>query len=43
MSCALCDGELVLLGQLGSIEHYRCTCCGMGQSLDSDKDTTETN
>ena len=25
----MCDGELILLGKLGGISHYRCRACGI--------------
>lgn len=28
--CPMCDGEGVLLGQLGRLVHFRCRQCGMG-------------
>jgi tRNA(Ile2) C34 agmatinyltransferase TiaS len=28
-NCNLCDGDLALLGSLGSTNHYRCVNCGM--------------
>jgi uncharacterized Zn finger protein len=27
--CKLCGGEVVRLGRLGSLIHYRCRNCGM--------------
>ncbi len=27
--CPACGGELALLGQLGSLVHFRCTACGL--------------
>lgn len=27
--CPQCNGELVMIGQLGTTIHYRCRCCGI--------------
>lgn len=27
--CPACGGPLVVLGQLGNTEHYRCQACGL--------------
>ncbi len=27
--CCLCDGQLILLGQLGHAKQFRCRQCGM--------------
>lgn len=32
--CPICDGEGVLLGTLGHLQHFRCRCCGAGFSFD---------
>lgn len=40
MTCDLCGGELVLLGQLGCITHFRCRCCGMTCSEFIEEDLT---
>lgn len=32
MTCPMCDGPGVLLGQLGQRVHYRCRNCGMDYS-----------
>lgn len=29
MRCSMCDGKLMLLGQLGERVHFRCKNCGM--------------
>lgn len=29
--CIICGGELMLLGVVGSMRHYRCRCCGLDQ------------
>lgn len=31
-SCTICGGDCSLLGQLGSLRHWRCRCCGLDQS-----------
>lgn len=33
MNCDQCGGSLVLLGSLGSTEHYRCRQCGWTASF----------
>jgi len=32
LHCELCGGELIPLGALGSLMHYRCRNCGMDAS-----------
>ena len=32
LACSLCGGGLVLLGKLGSLDHYRCRNCGAEMS-----------
>ena len=32
MGCCGCGGELILLGYLGCLAHYRCRDCGLDQS-----------
>lgn len=34
MSCVMCDGQLKILGQLGSKLWLRCINCGIDQSED---------
>lgn len=36
--CAVCEGELVYLGQLGTRLHFRCRHCGMEQSRTEEED-----
>jgi hypothetical protein len=35
VTCAVCDGTLVLLGVLGDLAHLRCRCCGLEASVDA--------
>ena len=37
MSCEMCNGELVYLGALGHLEHFRCRACGMISSKPIEK------
>ena len=30
--CKMCNGQLILLGQLGLLRHFRCRNCGMMSS-----------
>ncbi len=32
-ACHVCNGDLMLLGNLGSRYHFRCRHCGMDQSI----------
>lgn len=34
MKCECCGGELVELGRLGNVAHYRCRQCGIECSVD---------
>jgi hypothetical protein len=29
MTCFICNGVLEILGTMGNLVHYRCSCCGM--------------
>lgn len=35
-ACVACHGELVYLGQLGRLQHYRCRRCGLEQSVEAE-------
>lgn len=41
--CLLCDGDLLILGQLGYRVHARCQDCGVEQSFISHEDTPYQN
>ena len=34
--CPLCDGELVCMGRLGKLVHFRCRRCGVDASVNAD-------
>lgn len=36
MSCQICNGPLMLLGQLGTRVHFRCCSCGMDANMELD-------
>lgn len=36
MSCAVCGGDLTLLGKMGRLVWFRCRDCGMDQSTEDD-------
>lgn len=41
VSCEACGGPLNLLGQLGSLSHYRCRNCGVDASSETPPDDVE--
>jgi tRNA(Ile2) C34 agmatinyltransferase TiaS len=34
LSCPECNGHLDSLGTLGSLDHYRCSDCGLNSSVE---------
>jgi hypothetical protein len=41
MECECCGGEMMLLGVLGSLSHFRCRNCGMEASCEVERSEYE--
>jgi len=41
MECECCGGEMMLLGVLGSLSHFRCRNCGMDASCEVERSEYE--
>ena len=41
IDCPICEGQALVLGTLGRLNHYRCRDCGMDFAYQTEKEENE--